>query len=247
MNAGVQFEYAPRQTITEFLIQLHENGHDSADLTRVRDAYRVACQMFAANYRANEKPFVCHLVGTASAVARFSRRIDLILAGLLHAAYDLGQFPDGKWGGASQKHRSWLASQVGKEASDLALRYERFKFTPVEVQKLAQTYSADADQDIVLVRLCNEIDDLAGGGLAFATKHGERIGAHAENCAKLAAAIGKPEIGDTIVRLGAASDAMDWARAMSPENPKGYRVVPNLVAYLSLRRAVWRGKRVKLL
>jgi (p)ppGpp synthase/HD superfamily hydrolase len=247
MNAAVEAEFAPRQTITELLIQLHENGHDSPDLARVRDAYRVACQMFASNYRANEKPFICHLVGTASAVARYSRRVDLIPAGLLHAAYDLGLFPDGKWGGASQTHQSWLISKVGKEVSDLALRYERFKFLPAQVERLAVTYSADDDKDIVLVRLCNEIDDLSGGGLAFATKHGERIGPHAENCAKLSSAIGMPEVGDTILKLGAVSDSMDWARAMSSERPQGYRVVPNLRAYLSLRTAALRGKRVKLI
>src|SRR6476619_3373667 len=105
--------FVPRQTITGLYIQLHEDGHSDEDLKSIQRVYRLAALMFAGQYRRNEKPVACHMVGTASVVAHFDRRLDLAAAGMLHAALDFGQFPDGKFGGDTASHRAWLASQVG--------------------------------------------------------------------------------------------------------------------------------------
>ena len=236
----------PRQTILALYIQLHEAGHPNKNLLAVQSAYRIAGPMFSGSFRANEKPFLCHLVGTASAIAQVDRRVEMIIAGLLHAAYDLGVFPDGRIGGDSPEHRQWLADKVGTDVATLVARYNKFKFLPAHVERLATSYTPDDDRDIVKLRLCNEIDDLAEGGLTFATKYGEVIGPHAQACAILAERIGEPEIARTLLSLGRMSDEMAWTASLRPEAPRGHRVVPNLRAYLRLRRPGGRGRAVKV-
>ena len=87
--------FVPRQTIIGLYIQLHEDGYSDDDLKSIQRVYRLAALMFAGQYRRNEKPAACHMVGTASAMAHFDRRLDLVAAGMLHAALDFGLFPEG--------------------------------------------------------------------------------------------------------------------------------------------------------
>lgn len=65
----------------------------------VAAAYGLAAQLFTGQFRASGKPFLAHLVGTASLLAGQGRPLEEITTGLLHAAYDNGDF------GATVKNR----------------------------------------------------------------------------------------------------------------------------------------------
>ena len=58
------------QTAPQLWNQLIEAGVRSPDIEQVHRAYRLAARLHSARYRECGKPFVDHLVGTASVVAR---------------------------------------------------------------------------------------------------------------------------------------------------------------------------------
>ena len=114
--------FAPRQTNTGLYIQLHEEGYAIAEIARVQKAYRLCCAMFNGRYRKTGRPFVCHAVGAASSVAHFEKNVDFVIAGMFHAAYDSGQYPDGKSSKRTDAHRIWLEQRIGPKAEELVAR-----------------------------------------------------------------------------------------------------------------------------
>ena len=87
------------QTNIALYRQMHELGYSDDGLALIRRSYSLAAKLFTSQYRATEKPFVCHLVGTASIMAQLKASPVLVSVGLLHAAYQSGNF--GIKGGAA--------------------------------------------------------------------------------------------------------------------------------------------------
>jgi (p)ppGpp synthase/HD superfamily hydrolase len=125
-------------------------------------------RLFAGRYRASEKPFVAHLVGTASVVASLRARPAVILAALLHAAYVQGDFGDGP-PGDSAPHVFCMREAIGDEAESLVAQYTRFPWGPEDLARLSEraVTMTDREKDLVLLRLANEVDDLADLGLLY--------------------------------------------------------------------------------
>ncbi len=243
MNPASSF--SPRQTINGLLIQMHGAGFDQAALKQVVGVHALATAMFNGMHRGTGKPFLCHLVGTASAVAEYDGRLDMILAGLLHAVFDAGVFPDGRAGRPSPRHRQWLTRRVGPQIVDLLERYQRFGFAASDLQRLL-SHDVRWDRDMILLRLCNELDDISDGGLAFAAKRGSSPLESSLDCERLAVGLGVPMLGARIVELARESDTMAWAASLS-RGEASYRVAPGLRDYLRLRRKRLRGVKVEML
>ena len=128
MNEIYGEPFFARQTNTGLYVQLHDAGYTREDLKVVQNAYRLACRLFSGRYRKTERAFICHAVGAASSAARFDGRLSHVLAAMLHAAYDSGQFPDGRIGGTFPRHRKWLTARVGAEVESILYRYSSFDF-----------------------------------------------------------------------------------------------------------------------
>jgi hypothetical protein len=80
------------QTNIQLFNQLHCNRYYSdTDLKSICNAYSFARKLFAGLVRGSGKPFMCHLVGTASILASLNAPIQVVTAGLLHASYIYGQ------------------------------------------------------------------------------------------------------------------------------------------------------------
>jgi hypothetical protein len=61
--------YPFAQTNLQLFHQLRNAGYDEADLVCIHQAYQLACQVFTGFFRGSGKPFIAHLVGTASILA----------------------------------------------------------------------------------------------------------------------------------------------------------------------------------
>jgi len=156
------------QTNLQLYAQLRKSGYAEAAIEDARRAYGLAMRIFAGRYRASEKPFVDHLVGTASVLVSIQARPPLILAALLHAAYVQGNFGDGP-PGMTPAHVACLQEILGKEAERLVADYTRFPWGAGDSaggEDRAKTMS-DGDRDLILLRLANEIDDLADQGILY--------------------------------------------------------------------------------
>jgi hypothetical protein len=227
--------FLPAQTNTGLLVQMHDAGFADRALAGVQKAYRLACRLFNGRYRKTERAFICHAVGTGSSVARFDDRLVLILAGMLHAAYHSGQFPDGRIGRASRSHRAWLRSHVGAEVESVVFRYHQFSFDLGKPEGCLEGGLDDADGDLLLIALAHEVDDLADVGLRFAPKYGRSLESRVEACAALAERILKPDLAQTLRAHGRLYADTDWVVDLESQTLHGYLIVPNVMAYLGHR------------
>jgi hypothetical protein len=236
-QVAISHQVVPAQTNTALYVQLHRAGHPTGDLLRVQAAYRLAARLFNGRYRKTERAFLCHAVGAASSVAHFERDPDFILAAMLHAAYDSGQFPDGLFGKASAAHRALVRSVVGERAESLIFRYPLLDFDTGAPERLAAAGLPAGIEDVLFLALAHEIDDLADLGLAIAPKYGASIAARIEACALLARRIGREPLARALEAQASLYADTAWVAALQSERTRGFRIAPNAGAYLRLRRA----------
>lgn len=147
------------QTNLQLYHQMLAAGWSEEDLTPIRAGYDVARQLFGQSYRPSHKPFVAHLIGTASALVRWEERPAIVLAGLLHSVYLYGDFGDGQRG-ASPHRREFLVKQFGFETEQLVFHYTNNRGTQLE---------QIADRDLRVLELADLLDELCDAGPAFAT------------------------------------------------------------------------------
>ena len=90
------------QTNLQLYRQLAERGYPTSEIASVARAYELGLRLFPGTYRGSGKPFLAHLVGTASILSTLQARMPVIAAGLLHSVYTHGEFGNG-WRGISNQ------------------------------------------------------------------------------------------------------------------------------------------------
>ncbi len=156
------------QTNLQLYLQMAKAGYLDDDLGRANEAYFLAAECTSRLFRGSGKPFISHLVGTASALVYEQRSIDVITAALLHAVYqDRVPFA----GGASlDARRRVIRARFGDACEELVDGYHEFEF-----ERLDQ-YGGLALQErseVVFIRLADELEDLYDYGLLMHGKDGE--------------------------------------------------------------------------
>lgn len=166
------------QTYPQLAVQLTRAGRSPEDLALVRRSYVTACALFAPRTRGSGKPFLDHLVGTASCVLLDGAPAVEIAAALLHAAYDQGEFGDGP-AGATARHRARLRAEVGDDVERLVLAYETAGWdTTTVARSLAVIGELSSEARAVLrIRVANEVDDALDAGLVLSGKATQPPGA----------------------------------------------------------------------
>jgi (p)ppGpp synthase/HD superfamily hydrolase len=148
------------QTNVQLFRQLRAGSWDTSDLRRAVASYELAVRLFSGCVRVTGKSFVAHLIGTASIVATNGARTDMVLAALLHAAYDRGDFGDGTPGIAPEKRR-WLAEQLGRDVERLVAAYTTTPWDHAAVAHLTElAANNDLQRDVVALRLANDLEEL---------------------------------------------------------------------------------------
>ena len=135
--------------------QLSRAGWHQADLALLHSRYKVGLVISYDLVRANWKPFIVHLIGTASIAAWDSNNPDLIAAALIHSALEFGRFPAGIW---TRRHK---LDFVAKHASD-AIAKIIGDYYEARHQPLLDTQADAAARQPLLVhlRLANALDDI---------------------------------------------------------------------------------------
>lgn len=185
------------QTNLQFLRQMRDSGYSLNEISLARHDYENAAKLYGARIRSTGKPFLCHVVGTASALLKETAPFFVIRSGLLHAAYSHGRFPTGRNGPAPQ-HRAWLRGQAGSEVERLVHAYFSYRFEPkAALDSLAAGAASDLDRTMLLMRVCNEVDDcLDFGGVLGGKQRYRDIGWY-----------------DTLISLSRAIGA-DWSAGL---------------------------------
>ena len=75
------------QSRTALREQALARGYSPMEIRYIEDAAEFATLLFDGLYRPDGRPFLSHAIGTASALVRYELNIDIVRAGLLHAAF----------------------------------------------------------------------------------------------------------------------------------------------------------------
>lgn len=227
---------SPAQTNVTLYRQMYAAGYSPDEIGRADAAYDLAIRLFSGAFRGSGKPFVCHLAGTASIVTQLRANIDMVLAALLHAAYDLAVFSDGRRG-YKPSHVGIIQRCVGEKAAALIAAYSKVPFEPNDVERLIEEKPQDMRKDIVILRVANFIDDIADGEMLLSKKMGSGFSEKASRVADLAELINQPQLAATVRHyVDDTVKSTVWAQKLPPKDLYTYRLMHTLPSYLRIRR-----------
>jgi len=200
----------PAQTNLELCAQALAMGWRGGGLARLNEAHHLALRQVHSLVRGSGKPFIAHLVGTASLVLASGKPEDWVIGAMLHALYQRRvPFENGL---APAARRPVISDRFGAAVDDIVHRYTILEDDSsggwLDDSPLAQA-------DVVTLRLADELEDLSGYALALHGRPGpedpqERGGFAWRRNAKLAMA---PRLLATAERLqlgGMARGLTHW-------------------------------------
>jgi (p)ppGpp synthase/HD superfamily hydrolase len=156
------------QTNVQLYQQMRVANYAPKDVEIVHNAYSIAQQLFSARFRQSAKPFLCHLVGTASDLIHEAAEPDVLAAALLHAAYTEGDFGYVFIGHKkdSKRKRRWLAARVGENAEHYVQCYTHMLWSSDSIPHIKRNMAQydDTERTVLMIRLANEIDDFRDFG-----------------------------------------------------------------------------------
>lgn len=110
------------QTNIQLFNQLRRQGYSNTDLSLVRDAYEISMVLYSCRFLPSGRPFIAHVVRTASILASLHLSAQVVAAGLLHNAYSTGDFGDGR-SGISIAKRQKIARVLGQQVEEYIARF----------------------------------------------------------------------------------------------------------------------------
>jgi (p)ppGpp synthase/HD superfamily hydrolase len=235
------------QTNIQLFNQMRELGYSVADLRLIGATYDLAVSLFSALFRASGKPFLAHLVGTASILASLREPIEIVAAGLLHAAYVGGDFGSGVTGITGSK-RAEVQRVVGDSVESYVVAYTQTTWNR-DVPQLVATQCHTLDyigRGVTLIRLANELEEYLDLGVLYCGAEKRRateyVGAAGEAMMHIARQLGVPKLADHFRVAFAAIAAAPPVPASSHDHayvvpPRSYRRMMELLAARIARSA----------
>ncbi len=159
------------QTNLQLYAQLTAAGWDESELELIARGYELVMEVCGATVRPNGKPFLCHLVGTASILVSWHAPTEEVICGLVHSVYTHGVFADREPGMTTRK-RAVVRGAVGDQCEALVADYTRLTWSAAEVERMAVAGDSPTagERSAVRVRLANELEDHLDLGMQFSQK-----------------------------------------------------------------------------
>lgn len=148
------------QTNIQLFNQLTDAGYSESDILTISNTYKLAIELFSGYYRSSGKTFIAHLVGTASILTFVNSNTEVIAAGLIHAAYEQGDFGDGTRGISKFKQKQ-VQKVVGATVEKYVAKYAALKWNQQTIPNIYNNLDKlDAvNKKVLLMRLANELED----------------------------------------------------------------------------------------
>ncbi len=205
------------QTRVQLLRQLERERYAASDLDLVADAYELAMVLFTGLFQPSRKTLIAHLVGTASILASLHARAELVAAGLMHSAYEHGDFGSGTKG-ITASHREQVRGAVGPRAEEYVARYHIFDWKPETIDAIGERIAGldPVDREVILMRLANDLEELLDLDPLYrphGTDQAGRCQTMGQRAVPLARVLGSPplaaELGRALEDLAAAEIAVE--------------------------------------
>lgn len=168
-----QYAQGYAQTNLQLFNQLCRKGYSRTELKLIFNAYHLATKLFTGWFRSSGKTVLAHLVGTASILSSRNVSVNLVAAGLLHAAYSSSSnLRVKKHKGISSYQQQQLLQVVGSEVEQYVARYTQFKWNANRISWVHKSLDdlEPIDRDVLLIRLANELEEHLDLGLLYCTK-----------------------------------------------------------------------------
>lgn len=195
------------QTILQLYNQLRSD-FGSRELRLLRSTYEFSARIFCCRYTASGRSFLAHGVGTASVLGSLRLPVEVVAAGLLHNAYQNGDFgfgPDRALGGK----RGVVARNVGKRVEQYVFGFSQLRWNSEAITALrcGINLADDLQRHVILIRLADMLDHHLDSGLGYLGQQGSRafVVRSADAMIELADDLGYPTLA---LRLGQAFDAV---------------------------------------
>jgi hypothetical protein len=187
------------QTNLQLFSQLEEDGYSATELGLVCDAYALAMRLYSGYFLASGRTEISHVVGTASILGALKAPASVIAAGLIHNAYDNGDFGSHRYGVTAAK-RKVIIHTLGEDVEKYVQRFYVLRKQRQCVTAPIGCSDVDTLHDIerftLLIDLCERLEhDLNDSGLRQYRKYVDLNGrnmvdvAHKLQFPQLAAAI----------------------------------------------------------
>jgi len=164
------------QNILQLFAQFRDAGFSLPDQALLTAAHRLAADLFSGQTRGPGKPFIEHLVATASILVTYAAPVPVVAAGILHAAYDQGDFGVGLLGRHSRKKAEMLRV-VGPDVEEYVQQYHALRWSRDYIGSLSSTVRSLSDhaRHVVLIRLANELEEHVDCAIQFCANAEERL------------------------------------------------------------------------
>lgn len=220
----------PAQTNIQLYNQLLLQGYNKNDLSSVRSAYELSVKIFTGFYRGNGKPFISHLVGTASVIATTGGGLNEIIAGLLHSAYSLGEFGDGSRG-ANPKKRRMVREVVGEEIEQVIYNFPSLDWNNDDIiERLAHTPASELsgrEQLLIWMRLAHEVEEQSDRAFIYSEKVSlKHLAFRLELAIRIAENLGLDELGRELDSLLKDVKSTDLPQAFDSLEQGGIIFIP---------------------
>src|SRR5262245_36892149 len=93
------------QTNLQLFTQLEKDGYSATELALICDAYALAMRLYSGYFLASGRTEIAHNVGTASILGVLKAPAPVVAAGLIHNAYDNGDFGSHRYGVTAAKRK----------------------------------------------------------------------------------------------------------------------------------------------
>jgi len=156
------------RTVAHLFRQLRAQDRPLAELELIRRAYDVGTPMHSGRFEVDGTPFHVHGLGVASLAAQAGAPSAVVAAGVLHNAYNTGDWGDGRGSGAHPARRERLRREVGPEVEAILTGLKDSR----SAHLLSSAMESDADVGeperwYVLLDLCDFLDKWDDGRIAY--------------------------------------------------------------------------------
>jgi Domain of unknown function (DUF6817) len=240
------------QTNIQLFNQMRSEGYPDQEVARMRDVYEFALRLFPGLYQPCGKPFIDHLIGTASILAFLHRPVEVVAAGLIHAAYLHGNFGSFRRGISNAK-REKVRQAVGKEIEEYIVRYTALRWTGKTISAIQDGFDAlgPIDREVLLMRLANTLElylDLGALCCCNAESYQQGIERHGALIRDMADRLGFPTLAAELARVFRETTTGGIPRELRNRSnqtrayliaPKSYRKRLPLAVWHQLRQLSW--------
>ncbi|MES2625361.1 MAG: hypothetical protein V4628_08790 [Pseudomonadota bacterium] len=215
------------QNYPQLMNQAQAAGFSKPQLIELRSAFALAQRMSRNLYRAEGCPLLNHLIRMASIALDQTRDLQLVIVGLLHAAYVLQDFDGSTYSSNVNIRRQELKKLLGEATEQMLWDYEALPwYTRKNIENhISSIAQKNADEKKILyLHLLNELEDHMDYAMEY-TSLSRRTRRDNENfrlCVQLARALEHTRLADEMQLL------LDNPRSMHEylcwDHPQGYEL-----------------------